>query len=102
MRTLPAWLRAICHMVHSHCRGPDCDRPATWTQAHHQHPWDDGGDTDLNATIPLCKAHHDLVTTGRWQVAFDPDTGACTWTAGDGRTITTHPPDPRPSRRAAA
>ncbi len=51
-----------------------------------------GGDTDLNQTIPLCSAHHDLVTTKGWIVALGNDTGICTWTAPDGRVITTHPP----------
>lgn len=94
-RTLPAWLRPALEMIHRHCRGPDCDRPAVWTEAHHQTPWDAGADTDLNATIPLCKAHHDLVTTGAWNVAFDPDTGRCTWTARHhNRVLVTHPPPP--------
>ncbi|MPZ88699.1 MAG: DUF222 domain-containing protein [Nitriliruptorales bacterium] len=91
-RTLPPWLRAVLEMVHVHCRGPDCDRPMVWTQAHHERAWGDDGETDLNATIPLCQAHHDLVTSARWGVAFDPDTGACAWTSPDGRTIRTHPP----------
>jgi hypothetical protein len=79
-RTLPAWLRVLLDGVHRHCRGPDCDRPITWTQAHHQQAWDDHGDTDLNTTIPLCKAHHDLVTVGGWTARVDPDTGTVTWT----------------------
>ena len=90
-RTLPPWLRPMMQMLHRHCRGPDCDRPAAWTQAHHQEGFALGGDTDLNQTIPLCHAHHDLVTTGGWTVTLDLDTGICTWTAPDGRTITTHP-----------
>ncbi|MPZ87681.1 MAG: hypothetical protein GEU81_06305 [Nitriliruptorales bacterium] len=91
-RTLPPWLRAVLEMVHRHCRGPGCDRPLAWTQAHHEHAWEHGGQTDLNATIPLCQAHHDLITTGRWHVTFDPDTGVCTWTGPDGHTIRTHRP----------
>jgi hypothetical protein len=94
MRTLPPWLRIALELVHRHCRGPHCDRPAAWTEAHHQLAWDDGGDTDLSTTIPLCKAHHDLVTTGRWHATLNPDTAVCTWTAIDGTTIRTHPPPP--------
>jgi hypothetical protein len=92
MRTLPAWMRAILDLVHVHCRGPDCTHKITWSQAHHQLAWDDGGDTDLNATIPLCATHHGWVTAGTWQVDFDPDTGTCTWTGPDGQIIHTHPP----------
>lgn len=90
-RTLPAWLRPMLQMLHRRCRGPDCDRPAAWTEAHHEDPFASGGDTDLNKTIPLCTAHHDLVTTGGWTVTLDLDTGICTWTSPDGRTIHTHP-----------
>ena len=90
-RTLPAWLRPMMEMIHRRCRGPDCGRPACWAEAHHEQPFAAGGDTDLNATIPLCPAHHDLVTTKGWTVTLDLDTGICTWTAPDGRTIQTHP-----------
>ncbi len=90
-RTLPSWLRAALEMVHRHCRGPDCDRPVTWAEAHHETAWEQGGDTDLNATVPLCKAHHDLVTAGGWRLAYDPDTAICTWTGPAGQVIHTHP-----------
>jgi len=67
-------------------------RPAvTWTEAHHETGWDQGGDTDLNATVPLCKARHDLVTSRGWQVAYDADTAICTWTGPAGQVIHTHP-----------
>ena len=91
-RTLPTALRPMLQMLHRTCRGPTCDRPAAWTQAHHETDWTAGGDTDLNATIALCQAHHDLVTTGGWTVTLDLHTGVCTWTSPDGRTIQTRPP----------
>lgn len=91
-RTLPPWLRPLLQMIHRQCRGPDCDRPAAWCEAAHQNDYAKGGNTDLNETIPLCKAHHDLVTYGGWTVQLDCDTGICTWTAPDGRTIDTFPP----------
>jgi hypothetical protein len=90
-RTLPSWLRPMMQMLHRRCRGPDCDRPACWAEAHHEIAWADGGATDLNQTIPLCKAHHDLVTTQGWTVTMDRDTGIATWTAPDSRVIHTYP-----------
>ena len=90
-RTLPAWLRPMLEMLHRRCRGPDCDRPASWCEAHHEEAWIDGGETDLNATVPLCPKHHDLVTHAGWTVTMDRDTGICTWTAPDGRVINTYP-----------
>ena len=92
MRVLPAWLRGALEGVHRTCRGPDCDRPAVWAQAHHEQAWADGGQTDLNRSIPLCKVHHDLVTDGQWHATFDPDSGVCTWTSRAGRVRTVRPP----------
>ena len=90
-RVLPPWLRGLMEMLHRHCRGPDCDRPAAWTQAAHETDYAKGGDTDLNQTIPLCKAHHDLITYKGWAAQLDLDSGICTWTTPTGHTITTHP-----------
>jgi hypothetical protein len=98
-RSLPAWLRMVFQLTHRHCRGPDCDRKLDWTDAHHIVAWTDGGNTDLNAAIPLCRAHHNLVTTGGWRVAYDADTGVCTWTSPDGRLIHTRPPRNDPWRQ---
>jgi hypothetical protein len=90
-RTLPNWLRPLLQMLHRHCRGPDCDRPATWAQAHHQTDWSAGGDTDLNATVPVCDNHHDMLTNGGWTVHLDLETGVCIWTSPDGRPIEVPP-----------
>jgi hypothetical protein len=90
MRTLPAYLRDVLQLLHRRCRGPDCTRWVTWSQAHHTHPWEAGGDTDLNASIPVCTAHHQLCANG-WTATLDPHTRIVTWTTPTGRTITVHP-----------
>lgn len=90
MRTLPPYLRDVLHLLHTRCRGPDCDRYVTWTEAHHLHPWDAGGDTDFNQTIPVCKRHHQLAGQG-WTATLDTATGTVTWTTSTGRTITNDP-----------
>ncbi len=93
MRTLPSWLRPILELRHQRCRGPDCERPASWTEAHHLDAWTaDHGDTDLNRMIPLCTAHHATVTDGTWTVDYDAGTGVCTWTGPDGAVRRTLPP----------
>lgn len=94
-RTLPPWLRDVLAAVHRHCRGPGpgCDRPITWTQAHHaSKDWPAGADTDVNDTVPACHGHHDLATKHGWKVSLDPDTG--TWHGPDGQTIDTRAPPP--------
>ena len=51
------------------CRWPDCDRPASWCEAHHIDQWKaDQGNTDLADGILLCRAHHLLLHNNHWQV----------------------------------
>lgn len=92
-RTLPGWLRCVLMSMHRHCRGPDCDRRASWTQAHHILPWIVGRTTDLNDSLPLCPAHHKLLDQG-WSVDLDLATGVVTWTSPTGRVIHVPPPPP--------
>jgi hypothetical protein len=37
---------------------PGCERPPSWTEAHHTRRWADGGRTDLADGISLCRHHH--------------------------------------------
>ncbi|MEJ1090792.1 HNH endonuclease signature motif containing protein [Microbacterium istanbulense] len=40
------------------CRWPQCDRPASYCEAHHTVAWSDGGRTDVDDGILLCRHHH--------------------------------------------
>ncbi|MGI9156815.1 MAG: DUF222 domain-containing protein [Marmoricola sp.] len=42
------------------CRAETCDRPPSWCEAHHWHPWQAGGKTDLADGVLLCGFHHRL------------------------------------------
>jgi len=42
------------------CAAEGCDRPASWTEAHHAEPWHLGGATDLDKGIPFCPPHHHM------------------------------------------
>ncbi len=90
-RTLPPWLRTVLAALHQRCRGPGCDRPASWTQAAHGTPWREEHTTRLDDTLPLCTFHHKLTDERGWTTAFDNRTGIVTWTAPDGRTFHDHP-----------
>jgi hypothetical protein len=55
------------------CTWPGCDRPATWTSAHHVVHWIHGGSTDLPNLISLCFRHHGMVHEGNWQIVRSDD-----------------------------
>ena len=42
------------------CRADGCDRPPSWTEAHHEMPWSRGGPTDLAHGGLRCFHHHQL------------------------------------------
>jgi Domain of unknown function (DUF222)/HNH endonuclease len=50
------------------CAFPSCQLPARWTDAHHIVSWADGGDTDLDNLVLLCRSHHRLVHHSEWSV----------------------------------
>jgi hypothetical protein len=50
------------------CRWPGCDRPAEWTEVHHLTRWIDGGRTDIDDLISLCRKHHRRVHEGGWRI----------------------------------
>ncbi len=55
------------------CRWPGCDRPASWSAAHHIVHWVQGGATDLSNLILFCHRHHWMVHEGGWQLARAAD-----------------------------
>ncbi len=55
------------------CRFPGCDRPASWTNAHHIVHWARGGTTDLANLVLLCHRHHWMVHEGGWQLVKRDD-----------------------------
>ena len=51
------------------CMDPDCDRPPSWTEAHHIDHWlRDGGRTDLADGILLCRRDHLRYHNQGWQI----------------------------------
>ncbi len=55
------------------CAWPNCDRPVSWTTAHHLVHWAEGGSTALENLVLLCHRHHRLVHEGGWQLIRKPD-----------------------------
>ncbi len=55
------------------CVWPGCRRPPEWCDAHHLVPWTDGGTTDLENLVLLCRRHHVACHEGGWQLTRAPD-----------------------------
>jgi Domain of unknown function (DUF222) len=60
--------RAALRVRDRGCVWPGCDRPASWTTAHHVRHWGHGGVSDVPNLVLLCHRHHWLVHEGGWQV----------------------------------
>jgi hypothetical protein len=73
-RRLPSGpTRRALHARHGGCEWPGCDRPGSWTAAHHIKHWAHGGPTDLNNLVLLCHRHHWLVHEGGWELVQSED-----------------------------
>ncbi|MDQ4212371.1 HNH endonuclease signature motif containing protein [Microbacterium capsulatum] len=53
------------------CRWTGCDRPASYCEAHHIDPYSEGGRTDIDRGILLCRFHHMQLHQGRWAITRD-------------------------------
>lgn len=54
------------------CRAPGCTAPVGWCDAHHITPWSDGGKTDIDNGILLCRHHHREIHRGTFEVIRGP------------------------------
>jgi Domain of unknown function (DUF222)/HNH endonuclease len=55
------------------CRFPGCDRPPDWTDAHHIQHWADGGKTEMDNLLLLCRRHHRMVHEEGWHLGWTQD-----------------------------
>src|SRR6266511_3114686 len=85
------------------CRFPGCDRPPQWTDAHHLVAWANGGPTDLDNLVSICRWHHSAVHEGGWTLNLDTLTNTVTATRPDGQPldITSQPRNRSPGGDAA-
>jgi Domain of unknown function (DUF222)/HNH endonuclease len=67
-RTVPAHIRTALHLRDQGCRLPSCDRPPAWTDGHHIIHWSDGGPTELDNLVSLCRPHHRAVHEQGWRI----------------------------------
>jgi Domain of unknown function (DUF222)/HNH endonuclease len=50
------------------CAYPGCDLPARWADAHHIKPWSEGGSTNLDNLVLLCRRHHRTLHHPEWTI----------------------------------
>jgi hypothetical protein len=53
------------------CRFQGCDRPPDWTDAHHIQHWADGGKTEMDNLVLLCRRHHRMVHEEGWHLGWN-------------------------------
>ncbi|MFN2465156.1 MAG: DUF222 domain-containing protein [Candidatus Dormibacteria bacterium] len=67
-RVVSGAIRKAVHLLYPCCGFPGCERPASWTEAHHIEHWIDGGMTIVENLVPLCLRHHFMVHEGGWTI----------------------------------
>jgi Domain of unknown function (DUF222) len=55
------------------CAFPGCDRSPRWTDIHDVISWSDGGATDRDNGVALCRHHHQLIHHSGWTIRLGPD-----------------------------
>jgi hypothetical protein len=50
------------------CLWPACDRPASYCESHHIDPYAQGGKTDIDRGVLLCRYHHLLLHNQGWRI----------------------------------
>jgi len=68
------------------CVFPNCDRPATWTDAHHIWNWQHNGPTKVPLLASLCRYHHGVTHRTGWTMYATTDQWFW-WTTPTGDTF---------------
>ncbi len=53
------------------CLWPGCDRPPEYCEGHHIDHWAEGGTTDCDRGVLLCRFHHLHLHNGGWRITRD-------------------------------
>ncbi|BCN71120.1 HNH endonuclease signature motif containing protein [Prescottella equi] len=64
--------RALIARDHG-CAFPGCGTPPAHCEGHHIEHWADGGPTDLDNLVMLCRFHHHLLHNSHWDVRIGDD-----------------------------
>lgn len=58
--------RVALATLYETCAGTGCDRPYAWCDLHHEDPWRQDGQTNLDLAVPLCGHHHRRIHDARY------------------------------------
>jgi hypothetical protein len=84
-RIVPDRLRRAARLRDGRCRFPGCTRKG-WVDIHHIVHWADGGHTDIDNVMCLCRTHHRAVHEGGWTITGTPQ-GVVQFVAPSGQTV---------------
>jgi len=91
MRDWPVELYNAIAIRDAGCRWPGCTAPVHWCDIHHVHFWENGGPTDIDNGLLLCRRHHHkLHSKAGWHLKLLPD-GTAELTHPDGTTEQSQP-----------
>jgi hypothetical protein len=88
---VPRATRAFLVARDATCRFPHCRRSAIGCDADHVRSWADGGRTDRDSLVPLCRRHHLLKTHAGWTIRERRPDGVVLWRGPDGREYASQP-----------
>jgi hypothetical protein len=88
-RSIPPATRRALQRRDGGCRFPGCNC-TRFVDAHHVVHWADGGETNMDNLVLLCRRHHRLVHEGGFGVGCN-SAGTITFTYPDGREMATGP-----------
>ena len=91
-RTISPALRRALHLRYRGCAFPGCSQ-RHHTDAHHIVHWADGGRTDLDNCVLLCRFHHTLIHKGLFRIRNEAD--GLGWFRANGTRLPQAPRQPR-------
>lgn len=93
-RLFSAHQRRLLAVRDGGCRFPGCSRPPAFTDAHHVIPWSQGGATDVDNAVLLCRFHHRLVHEGGWSIGAASSGSALSFRGPRGQQLASEPRGP--------
>jgi hypothetical protein len=91
-RAIPPAMRRALRVRDGGCRFPGCEQ-LRFTDGHHIRHWADGGETELDNLVLLCRRHHTLLHEGDY--TLEGSASALTFRDKFGRGMPAAPPLPR-------